>query len=97
MQFLHVVLRVSPHTARGPTRTWPGVASIFWPLYLWDRELIYPEVWDTVVPSWINHGMHGLTVLVAVFELMLEPRKPPDSRQAQLILHWFFSIAYVAM
>ncbi|XP_073895187.1 androgen-dependent TFPI-regulating protein isoform X2 [Macaca fascicularis] len=29
----------------------------FWILFLYNRDLIYPKVLDTVIPAWLNHAM----------------------------------------
>ncbi|KAL0622964.1 LOW QUALITY PROTEIN: Androgen-dependent TFPI-regulating protein, partial [Plecturocebus cupreus] len=31
----------------------------FWMLFLYNRDLVYPKVLDTVFPSWLNHAMTG--------------------------------------
>ncbi|GCB68815.1 hypothetical protein scyTo_0015256 [Scyliorhinus torazame] len=33
------------------------VVIMFWALYLYDRELVYPKILDSFIPPWINHGM----------------------------------------
>ncbi|XP_072906531.1 androgen-induced gene 1 protein isoform X2 [Hemitrygon akajei] len=33
------------------------VVTMFWALYLYDRELVYPKILDNFIPQWINHGM----------------------------------------
>ncbi|TRY98141.1 hypothetical protein DNTS_028491 [Danionella cerebrum] len=33
------------------------VVTMFWTLYLYDRDLIYPRLLDNFVPQWLNHGM----------------------------------------
>lgn len=29
----------------------------FWLLFLYDRELVYPEALDGIFPVWLNHAM----------------------------------------
>ncbi|XP_073789653.1 androgen-induced gene 1 protein isoform X3 [Danio rerio] len=33
------------------------VVTMFWTLYLYDRDLIYPRLLDNFIPQWLNHGM----------------------------------------
>ncbi|KAJ6664492.1 hypothetical protein lerEdw1_007149 [Lerista edwardsae] len=33
------------------------VFAMFWTLYLYDREMVYPKSIDFVIPAWINHAM----------------------------------------
>lgn len=30
---------------------------MFWSIYIYDRELVYPKVLDNFIPAWLNHGM----------------------------------------
>ncbi|KAK3522340.1 hypothetical protein QTP86_006505 [Hemibagrus guttatus] len=33
------------------------VVTMFWSLYLYDRDLVYPRLLDNFIPQWLNHGM----------------------------------------
>ncbi|KAE8602314.1 hypothetical protein XENTR_v10013942 [Xenopus tropicalis] len=33
------------------------VVTMFWILYIYDRELVYPKLLDNFIPPWLNHGM----------------------------------------
>ncbi|XDV41483.1 hypothetical protein PO909_010353 [Leuciscus waleckii] len=33
------------------------VVTMFWALYLYDRDLVYPRLLDNFIPQWLNHGM----------------------------------------
>ncbi|XP_075002088.1 androgen-induced gene 1 protein isoform X6 [Calonectris borealis] len=33
------------------------VVTLFWSIYIYDRELVYPKVLDNFIPAWLNHGM----------------------------------------
>lgn len=35
------------------------VVTMFWGLYTYDRELVYPKLLDNFIPPWLNHGMVG--------------------------------------
>lgn len=30
---------------------------MFWSIYIYDRELVYPKLLDNFIPAWLNHGM----------------------------------------
>jgi len=53
------------------------VAAIFWTLYLYDRELIFPKIVDKVMPLWINQALHSLIVPAVLLEGYLVPKKSP--------------------
>ncbi|KAI5607207.1 hypothetical protein C0J50_12448 [Silurus asotus] len=33
------------------------VFTIFWCIYVYDRELVFPRVLDDIIPTWLNHAM----------------------------------------
>ncbi|XP_050828069.1 androgen-induced gene 1 protein isoform X2 [Serinus canaria] len=35
------------------------VVTMFWSIYIYDRELVYPKLLDNFIPAWLNHGMGG--------------------------------------
>ncbi|XP_043367059.1 androgen-induced gene 1 protein isoform X3 [Dermochelys coriacea] len=43
------------------------VVTMFWSLYIYDREVVYPKLLDNFIPSWLNHGMQNALLC------MLEP------------------------
>ncbi|MBN3272263.1 AIG1 protein, partial [Polyodon spathula] len=38
------------------------VVTMFWTLYLYDRELVYPRLLDNFIPQWLNHGMVSIRI-----------------------------------
>ncbi|XP_025940085.1 androgen-induced gene 1 protein isoform X3 [Apteryx rowi] len=36
------------------------VVTMFWSIYIYDRELVYPKLLDNFIPAWLNHGMANL-------------------------------------
>uniref|UniRef100_A0A8V0XN31 Androgen induced 1 n=1 Tax=Gallus gallus TaxID=9031 RepID=A0A8V0XN31_CHICK len=36
------------------------VVTMFWSIYIYDRELVYPKLLDNFIPAWLNHGMDAL-------------------------------------
>ena len=47
------------------------VVLTFWTIYAYDRQLVYPETYDKVVPSWLNHFWHTTIGAFVFFEVML--------------------------
>lgn len=47
------------------------VSFIFWALYAFDRELIFPASLDEWFPSWLNHIMHTLPVIGTILEMYM--------------------------
>ncbi len=47
------------------------VTLLFWSIYAYDRNLVYPEVFDLVVPQSTNHFWHTTVLLWVVFETIL--------------------------
>ncbi|ERE84993.1 androgen-induced protein [Cricetulus griseus] len=37
------------------------VVAVFWTIYAYDREMIYPKLLDNFIPGWLNHGMVSLS------------------------------------
>ncbi|XP_052025350.1 androgen-induced gene 1 protein isoform X3 [Apodemus sylvaticus] len=35
------------------------VVAVFWTIYAYDREMIYPRLLDNFIPGWLNHGMNS--------------------------------------
>ncbi|XP_068933528.1 androgen-induced gene 1 protein isoform X3 [Petaurus breviceps papuanus] len=33
------------------------VVTVFWSIYVYDREMVYPKLLDNFIPAWLNHGM----------------------------------------
>ncbi|XP_077191855.1 androgen-induced gene 1 protein-like [Paroedura picta] len=51
------------------------VAVVFWGLYAYDRELVYPRELDEVNPIWLNHSMHTTILPLLFIELIICPHK----------------------
>lgn len=54
------------------------VVFSFWSNYYIDRDLVYPLILDSIIPSWVNHVMHTLP-LALVLENFLTPHSYPSS------------------
>ncbi|KAJ9601339.1 hypothetical protein L9F63_000477 [Diploptera punctata] len=47
------------------------VTLMFWIVYLIDRKLVCPVAVEVVVPSWINHSIHTVIIVVLVIEMRI--------------------------
>jgi len=70
------------------------VSAMFWALFFVDRELVLPASLDVMVPSWLNHSMHSVVLLLAAAQLLAEPHEPPCLRSV-LAVSGVLNIAYV--
>ncbi|GAB1294921.1 Androgen-induced gene 1 protein [Apodemus speciosus] len=57
------------------------VVAVFWTIYAYDREMIYPRLLDNFIPGWLNHGMshNGFALYINRDENI----PPPVSQQEQ--------------
>lgn len=58
------------------------VTVAFWSMWLIDRELIFPEALDQVLPSWVNHSLHTTTSLFVLGEIYLSYHPYPKFEHA---------------
>ncbi|KAG8444296.1 hypothetical protein GDO86_009471, partial [Hymenochirus boettgeri] len=70
------------------------VVSMFWALYLYDRELVYPKLLDNFIPPWLNHGMHTTVLPFIIIEMRTTHHQYP-SRICGLATVCTFSIGYI--
>uniref|UniRef100_A0A8C7EDX3 Androgen-dependent TFPI-regulating protein n=1 Tax=Nothoprocta perdicaria TaxID=30464 RepID=A0A8C7EDX3_NOTPE len=66
------------------------VAVMFWTLYAYNRELIYPEELDEVNSSWLNHTMHTTILPLLFVELIACPHKYPGKLNGVIGTLFFF-------
>ncbi|XP_075067423.1 androgen-dependent TFPI-regulating protein isoform X2 [Mixophyes fleayi] len=71
------------------------VSLSFWVLYSYDRQLVYPEGLDTIIPQWLNHAMHTAVFPIAVLEIVTSPHHYPPKRKGLLLLG-ICSISYIS-
>ncbi|XP_022413811.1 androgen-induced gene 1 protein isoform X3 [Delphinapterus leucas] len=60
------------------------VVAVFWIIYAYDREMIYPKLLDNFIPGWLNHGM------VFPFQTFAERRE--DAQRIQRLGDWLLEI-----
>ncbi|XP_059215635.1 androgen-dependent TFPI-regulating protein [Centropristis striata] len=58
------------------------VVLLFWMIFAYDRELVYPATIDTFFPPWINHAMHTLVFPVLLGEVLVQPHVYPQTKHA---------------
>ncbi|GJQ76095.1 hypothetical protein Trydic_g1846 [Trypoxylus dichotomus] len=52
------------------------VCTFFWFVFNIDRELIYPQDFDSVVPVWVNHSIHTAIVALPFIEILFQKEVP---------------------
>ncbi|XP_069792210.1 androgen-induced gene 1 protein [Narcine bancroftii] len=70
------------------------VVTMFWALYLYDRELVYPKILDSFIPQWINHGMHTTVLPFILIEMRTTYHNYPHRKAGQAAVS-FFSTGYI--
>ncbi|XP_063307789.1 androgen-dependent TFPI-regulating protein isoform X1 [Pelobates fuscus] len=58
----------------------------FWALYSYDRELVYPEGLDLIIPPWLNHAVHTAVFPLAVLEILNSPHRYPEKKNGLTFL-----------
>lgn len=71
------------------------VVATFWGLYAIDRNLVYPEVLDKVVPSYLNHFWHSSVLLWGIFEMYLFHHRFPSTAVAA-VNAFVYGAGYIA-
>uniref|UniRef100_A0AAY5KNM0 Androgen dependent TFPI regulating protein n=2 Tax=Esox lucius TaxID=8010 RepID=A0AAY5KNM0_ESOLU len=56
------------------------VVLLFWIIFAYDRQLVYPESLDSFFPLWMNHAMHTIVMPILLGEILLEPHVYPKTR-----------------
>ncbi|XP_045440222.1 androgen-dependent TFPI-regulating protein isoform X3 [Pipistrellus kuhlii] len=67
----------------------------FWLLFLYDRELVYPEALDGIFPVWLNHAMHTFILPFSLVEVILRPHSYPMKKKGLSLLA-AASLAYIS-
>ncbi|XP_035650066.2 androgen-induced gene 1 protein isoform X2 [Oncorhynchus keta] len=70
------------------------VVTMFWTLYLYDRDLVYPRLLDNFIPQWLNHGMHTTVLPFIIIEMRTTHHQYP-SRPCGTIAVCSFAVGYV--
>uniref|UniRef100_A0A4W3HHI5 Androgen induced 1 n=1 Tax=Callorhinchus milii TaxID=7868 RepID=A0A4W3HHI5_CALMI len=70
------------------------VVIMFWALYMYDREMVYPKILDSFIPQWVNHGMHTTVLPFLIIQMRTTQHRYP-SRQLGHVAVCLFSMAYI--
>uniref|UniRef100_A0A8C5PL01 Androgen induced 1 n=1 Tax=Leptobrachium leishanense TaxID=445787 RepID=A0A8C5PL01_9ANUR len=70
------------------------VVTMFWAIYLYDRELVYPKLLDNFIPPWLNHGMHTTVLPFILIEMRTTYHQYP-SRVGGITTVCMFSLCYI--
>ncbi|XP_048002097.1 uncharacterized protein LOC125238723 isoform X3 [Leguminivora glycinivorella] len=73
------------------------VTGMFWCVYLIDRELVFPQVYDQIVPWWLNHCVHTNIFIVIAIETLLTRRRQPTDVKVERCLWVFVSVFYAVV
>ncbi|XP_063391686.1 androgen-dependent TFPI-regulating protein-like [Cydia fagiglandana] len=73
------------------------VTGMFWCVYLIDRELVFPQVYDQIVPWWLNHCVHTNIFIVITIETLLTRRRQPTDVKVERCLWVFVSVFYAVV
>ncbi|KAI3363026.1 hypothetical protein L3Q82_011684 [Scortum barcoo] len=58
------------------------VVILFWTIFAYNRELVYPATIDAFFPPWINHAMHTFVFPVLLGEVLVQPHIYPQTKHA---------------
>ncbi|XP_061545848.1 androgen-dependent TFPI-regulating protein [Phycodurus eques] len=58
------------------------VVVIFWTIFAYDRELVYPATIDAFLPPWINHAMHTFVLPLLLGEFLVQHHAYPQTKNA---------------
>ncbi|KAF7219606.1 androgen-dependent TFPI-regulating protein [Nothobranchius furzeri] len=58
------------------------VVLLFWMIFAYDRELVYPATIDAFFPPWTNHAMHTFVLPVLLGEVLVQPHTFPQTQHA---------------
>ncbi|XP_050982289.1 androgen-dependent TFPI-regulating protein [Labeo rohita] len=56
------------------------VVLLFWVIFAYDRQLVYPASLDNLFPLWMNHAMHTIVLPILLGEILVEPHIYPKTK-----------------
>ncbi|XP_035594065.1 androgen-dependent TFPI-regulating protein-like [Oncorhynchus keta] len=76
----------------------------FWSIYHYNRELVFPKFLDDIIPIWLNHAMHTVTLPLALLQMYIQPHRYGSKMRgllglsviAVLYLGWILWVHHVA-
>ena len=48
------------------------VSATFWGIYSVDRELIFPKVYDELIPPWLNHALVSSWCFILLYDQLVK-------------------------
>ncbi|KAL0859142.1 hypothetical protein ABMA27_010974 [Loxostege sticticalis] len=72
-----------------------AISAVFWPYFLYERELILPVVADAILSPFDNFMVHGVVTMYAVFELVFIPRETKNDLYSPIKYLSWFNVLYV--
>uniref|UniRef100_A0A669DJ66 Androgen dependent TFPI regulating protein n=1 Tax=Oreochromis niloticus TaxID=8128 RepID=A0A669DJ66_ORENI len=66
------------------------VVLLFWAIFAYDRELVYPATIDTFFPPWMNHAMHTFVLPILLGEVLVQPHAYPQTKPKPFFPLLFF-------
>uniref|UniRef100_A0A2A4JWJ9 Androgen-dependent TFPI-regulating protein-like n=1 Tax=Heliothis virescens TaxID=7102 RepID=A0A2A4JWJ9_HELVI len=95
VQKLRVLRDVVMTSILMPITTFSDVT--FWMLFRSYSSIIAPDrVWE-YLPRWAQHSLHTISLVAVVVDLVITPRRRPDSMKTGLAVMFGFSIVYCLM
>ncbi|XP_048489220.1 androgen-dependent TFPI-regulating protein [Plutella xylostella] len=79
---------------------WPStflVFTLFWTLFLYDRELILPPFVDKVLTRTSNHIIHTFIVPVVLWEIVFRSRNVPKNHRKNILHLVFHMMLYLSV
>ncbi|KAI8441451.1 hypothetical protein MSG28_015051 [Choristoneura fumiferana] len=76
---------------------WPStfvVATLFWPFYLYDKSLVFPDFIDKILTPLSNHVIHSFIVPVVLWEIMLQPLTEPRNHMKNALILFIYTVVY---
>ncbi|XP_045483226.1 androgen-dependent TFPI-regulating protein-like [Harmonia axyridis] len=73
------------------------VFTVFWSLFKYDRELVFPEATDEVVPWWFNQTVHTIVFAFMVLEFYFTERNVQHKWKHILVGFTISIIAYYSL
>lgn len=70
------------------------ISTMFWTVFLIDRELVFPEVYDKIVPWWFNHCVHTNIAIVVLLETLIQSRRYPTNLKLEVIINGTVGVLY---
>uniref|UniRef100_A0A8C5ARX5 Androgen-dependent TFPI-regulating protein n=1 Tax=Gadus morhua TaxID=8049 RepID=A0A8C5ARX5_GADMO len=62
------------------------VVLLFWMIFAYDRELVYPASIDAFFPPWMNHSMHTFVFPILLGEFLVQPHVYPKTKHGLVAL-----------